>query len=118
MVIFAGLVILWLLATLMVNLKMEGERRSRLTGLFRIFLLLTIMGMGMAFRLGAVPLEEPLFLVFTAELTLCGYFFASEFVLYWKNRDAESAKKAIQTAAVSQVGMIFLLGIALLYRIR
>lgn len=115
MIILAGLVLLWLLAALFVNLKMEGKRRSLLTGVFRILLLLTFTGMGTAFHLGTVPLDESTFLIllFTAVLALCGNFLVSDFALYWKNKDADSAKKTIQAAASTQVGMIFLFGLVL-----
>lgn len=116
MVIFSGLVLLWLLATLLVNLKVEGKRRNLLSGIFRILLLFTFTGMGMAFRLGAVPLDEKAFLIllFMAVLALCGYFLVSDFALYWKNKDADSAKKAIKAAAFTQVGVIFIFGLVLL----
>ena len=116
--VLVGLLVLCLLGLLASNLLLTGDTRKRVQFWIRFLFMMVIPISEVLSVYGIIPpiFEQISFSVFAfgGAILMFIAFIVTDFVTYTKERTAEAAKDAIQSAIVTQAFMLFVIVMILL----
>lgn len=116
--VLVGLLVLCLLGLLASNLLLTGDTRKRVQFWIRFLFMMAIPISEVLSVNGVIPpifeqISFPVF-AFGGAILMFIAFIVTDFVTYTKERTAEAAKDAIQSAIVTQAFMLFVIVMILL----